>query len=89
MANASDLSCAELVELVTDYFEDGLTPGDRARVEEHLDLCGACRAHVEQLRKTIELSGRLRVEDVPAEAATALLAAFRDWTSARRNASPS
>jgi hypothetical protein len=31
------------------------------------------------MRVTIEATGRLREEDVPAEVAEGLLAAFRDW----------
>jgi hypothetical protein len=31
------------------------------------------------MRRTIELTGTLRVDDVPPEAEEALLRAFRDW----------
>jgi anti-sigma factor RsiW len=76
------MSCQELVELVTDYLEGALDPPEHARVEEHLAACEGCRLHLEQLRRTIELTGRLRTADVPPEAATALLAAFRNWKAA-------
>jgi anti-sigma factor RsiW len=52
---AGDLSCQELVELVTDYFDDALAPADRARFEAHLDDCAGCRAHLEQMRVTLRL----------------------------------
>jgi len=35
--------------------------------------------YVEQMRRTIELTGTLRLEDVSREAEEALLGAFRDW----------
>jgi hypothetical protein len=35
--------------------------------------------YVEQMRRTIELTGSLRVDDVSPEAQERLLRAFRDW----------
>ena len=78
---ADQLSCQELVELVTAYFEGALTPDERRRFDEHLDMCSGCRAYVAQMRTTIELVGTLRVEHVSPEAEDALLAAFRSWKS--------
>jgi hypothetical protein len=44
---ASELSCRELVELVTEYVE-GTLPGDELeRFEQHLVYCGPCATHVE------------------------------------------
>jgi predicted anti-sigma-YlaC factor YlaD len=71
------MSCEELVELVTAYLEGDLRPDARARVDEHLDDCEGCRIFLDQMRETIELIGRLRVDDVPREGADALLAALR------------
>ncbi len=75
------LSCQELVELVTDYLEDALPPVERARFEAHIEPCDGCRAYLEQIRTTIELTGRLTPEQLEPAAATALLGAFRDWHS--------
>ena len=74
-----DLSCKELVELVTDYFDGALTPRDRARFEAHLDACTGCARYVEQMRATIAAAGRLEPEAVPPDAEAALREAFRDW----------
>jgi hypothetical protein len=79
MNTSSALTCRELVELVTDYFEDALTPAERARFEDHVSGCGGCAAYLEQMRQTIALVGRLTEEDVPPEAEGELLLAFRDW----------
>lgn len=78
-STAQELSCQELVELVTDYLEGALPEGDRARFEEHLGRCGGCSAYVDQMRETIRLTGRLAAEDVTPEAERALLEAFRGW----------
>jgi anti-sigma factor RsiW len=74
-----DLTCQELVELVTAYLEGALPEAEHARFEEHLADCEGCAAYVEQMRRTIELLGELRTDDVEPEAEHALLATFRDW----------
>ena len=38
----SEMPCRELVELITDYLEDRLSPVDRRRFETHLATCEAC-----------------------------------------------
>jgi anti-sigma factor RsiW len=73
------LSCQELVELVTNYLEDMLPPYERASFEHHIDGCTGCREYVRQMRQTIELTGRLTPADLTAEAEQKLLAVFRDW----------
>ncbi|MGH2922340.1 MAG: anti-sigma factor family protein [Gaiellaceae bacterium] len=78
---AEKLSCQELVELVTDYLEGALSPEERARFEEHVDPCSGCGNYLEQMRRTIELSGRLTPEHLPPGAEDVLLGAFRDWKS--------
>jgi anti-sigma factor RsiW len=79
MAQAEDLTCAELVELVTDYLEDALPAEERERFEEHLTICEGCVNYVDQMRMTIALTGRLRVDDLSPEVVAELVGAFRDW----------
>ena len=74
-----ELPCRDLVELVTDYLEDRLSPVDRARFDAHLADCDACRAFLDQFRQTIKVLGRLPEESLSAEARATLLAAFRSW----------
>ena len=75
-----EMPCRELVELVTEYLEDRLAPADRERFEAHLAACDACRAYLEQFRRTISALGRLPVETLSPEAQRTLLDAFRGWT---------
>ena len=75
------LTCRELVELVTDYFEGRLAPADLRRFEDHLAACEPCTRYVEQLRITVTLVGRLAEEDLQPAARDAFLRAFRDWRS--------
>ena len=75
-----EMPCRELVELVTEYLEDRLSPIDRARFEAHLAECEACRTYLEQFRQTIRVLGRLPEESLSPEAREALLTAFRGWS---------
>jgi anti-sigma factor RsiW len=79
MAPAEDLTCAELVELVTNYLEDALTIEERARFEQHLTICEGCVNYLDQMRMTVALTGRLRVDDLSPEVTTGVIAAFRGW----------
>jgi anti-sigma factor RsiW len=72
---ADNLTCQELVELVSDYLEGSLAAHEHRRFEVHLVGCERCLIYVDQLRRTIELMGRIGTDDVP----PGLLVAFRDW----------
>ena len=74
-----DLSCRELVELVTEYLEGRLPLEERTRFELHLGYCHYCRTYLRQMRQVLETAGELTEESVTPEARTSLLAAFRDW----------
>jgi anti-sigma factor RsiW len=80
MIDTEALSCQELVELVTDYLEGALSPGDLQRFERHTAACADCTRYLEQLRRTIELTGTLTLDDISPEAESALLDAFRSWS---------
>jgi len=73
------IPCRELVELVTDYLEDTLSPEQHARFEEHLSECGGCRNYIVQMKETIHLTGTLSEEDITPEAEEELLRVFRNW----------
>ena len=75
-----EMPCQELVELITAYLEDRLSPVDRARFEAHLANCEACATYMEQFRQTTRALGRLPEESLSPEARNALFAAFRDWS---------
>ena len=73
------LSCRELVELVTDYLEGALSEDERLRFEDHIARCGACGIYLEQIRETIVLVGHLPEDGLSPEAERELLEAFRGW----------
>ncbi len=78
-----ELTCQELVELVTDYLEGVLPPVELARFEAHLDDCDDCPMYVDQFRATIRLTGRLNEADLSPDARATLLGEFRAWHRSR------
>lgn len=75
-----ELSCQEIVDLVTEYVEDGMPPEERNRFEHHLSYCPGCVTYVEQIRETIRVTGEIpREEALPAELRAGLVAQFKDW----------
>jgi anti-sigma factor RsiW len=79
MIDTEALSCQELVELVTDYLEGALGPAELRAFEGHLAVCAACTEYLEQLRRIIEVTGSLTVDDLSPAAEAELLQAFRTW----------
>lgn len=73
------LTCQELVELVTDYFENALPASEHLRVMQHLQECHGCEEYVQQMRLTIQTLGALHQDDLSADAQAKLLDVFRDW----------
>ena len=73
-----DVTCQEVVELITDYLEGALSPERAELFEQHLDLCVGCEWYLEQMRATVAAVGSIDDADVPDELRDGLLAAFRD-----------
>jgi predicted anti-sigma-YlaC factor YlaD len=77
--SVDELTCKELVEVVTDYLEGRLSPAERVRFEEHVAFCSWCRTYLDQMRETVRLTGTLAEDDLSPEARGGLLRVFRDW----------
>jgi anti-sigma factor RsiW len=79
MTTPEDITCRELVELVTAYLDDALEPEDRARFQRHLEIFDACRTYVDQMREVVRLSGRVEPEELDPALRQGLLETFRGW----------
>jgi predicted anti-sigma-YlaC factor YlaD len=75
----ADLTCQELVELVTDYLEGALDEETADRFEQHLAVCPGCETYLDQMKETASLLGEIPVETLSEEAQTTLLDTFRDF----------
>ncbi len=80
------ITCADSVELVTDYLESALSASDLADFEAHLSLCEGCQVFVDQIRQTVTMTSHSRDTTVELEPANMdeLLAAL-DEQAARRS----
>ena len=77
------VTCQQFVELLTDYLEGVVDAQLRSDIERHIVICRGCSNYAGQMRSTIDLLGRIAVED-PADAPTdELLALFRSWQAGR------
>jgi anti-sigma factor RsiW len=79
LTHPGEITCQELVELVTRYLEDDLPPEERHVFEEHLAFCEGCVNYVDQMRHTLEVVGALREEEIAPEALDQLMRTFGDW----------
>jgi anti-sigma factor RsiW len=76
-----DLTCQQLVELVTDYLEGALSPAATTRFEEHLASCDGCRSYLEQMQVTLRVMGSIPADSLEGAARERLLTAFRGWSA--------
>ena len=74
-----ELVCQQAVEVVTDYIEGSMSRADRRRFEAHLSSCPNCTAYLDQMRSTIQLTGRLRSEELPSEVREELVGLYTQW----------
>ncbi|WP_152361230.1 anti-sigma factor family protein [Microlunatus speluncae] len=74
-----ELTCRELVAIVTDYLDGALTAEDTRRFDGHLTGCDGCTTYLDQFRQTIGLAGRLEPTDLEPRVQDELLSAFRSW----------
>jgi predicted anti-sigma-YlaC factor YlaD len=73
-----EITCKQLVELVTPYLEDSLDEPTLGLVEEHLVMCDWCVDYIEQMRATIGALAALPREPVPERLRVAVAAALEE-----------
>ena len=77
--NRRGLPCQEMVELVTEYLEGGLSRSQHRRFEAHLEGCENCTEYLRQMRATIRLTGSLRSEDMTPVMQDELTELYHRW----------
>jgi anti-sigma factor RsiW len=82
-AAPDEMTCRELMEVITDYIEGTLPERDRRRLEQHLGDCPYCVNYLAQMRETIQALSELPEESIPPQAREELLETFRAWRAAR------
>jgi anti-sigma factor RsiW len=76
---SAELTCREMVELVTAYLDDAIEPAQRAALERHLAGCPHCTEYFAQIRLVRAAAGRVEPEDIAPQARQELLALFSRW----------
>lgn len=71
-----DITCAYLTDLVTDYMESALDPGQQLRFETHLVFCSDCQVFLGQIRNTVELLSEMPSEPIDGAERRSLLAIY-------------
>ena len=79
---SNDIVCREVVELLNAYLEGALPADVTAAVEAHLAGCDGCTTVLEELRRTIALTGMLTEEQLTRDQRETILVAFRGWAAA-------
>jgi len=79
----SRLTCRELIEFLDDYVEQRLASAERARFDDHLGRCAACRQYLTGYQGTLRAVALASAPDagappeVPDELVAAILASRR------------
>jgi hypothetical protein len=79
VSDLDDITCREVVDLVTEYLEGAMPAQERTRFEQHLVYCVGCENYLSQMRQTVRVTGSLPEDPVPDEAMEELLRVFRDF----------
>ena len=73
------LVCRQAVALVTDYLDGRLGARDAARFEAHIAGCPHCSEYLAQMRRTLDLLGRVEPEELDPRVQDDLVALYRRW----------
>ena len=72
------ITCREVVETVTEYFDGGLGNEEAELFEQHLNFCEGCGSYLDQMRSTVAAMGRIEETKLPPATYQRLRVAFRD-----------
>jgi putative zinc finger protein len=75
------LTCQDVAELATDYFEGSLPAATSAAFAAHVAGCPGCQAFLRQLRITVDVVHT--AAEPPTVDTSALRSMFRAWSGAR------
>jgi predicted anti-sigma-YlaC factor YlaD len=80
MSYVRELSCQEIVELVTEYLEGAMDAELHASFDAHLAGCDGCTHYIDQIEATIRIAGTIEAEALSPEFRAGLLEAFRNFS---------
>ena len=77
MADASDMECRRIAELLGEYLDGSLPKATRELLEWHIESCAPCVAFVNTYRGTVDAAKKLRETTIPPELKQRLLNVLR------------
>ena len=78
------MNCEETTNLLSQYIDDVMSLPARVAVDEHLDVCPVCRAHVAELRSLSRSLAGLKPSTPPVDLASSIKDALMIEAAARR-----
>lgn len=67
-------TCKQITDLVLDYLAGKLSPTVHQRFKKHLRICPDCVSFLNTYKKTVQATGSLPVEQIPAKVRDNILA---------------
>ena len=61
------MTCRDAIEMIANFLDQSLAPGEVEHLERHLRNCRACRAYLNTYRKTRRLVGNAGRVEMPDE----------------------
>jgi hypothetical protein len=71
-------TCQQITDLVLDYLAGKLRPAVRQKFVKHLCICPDCVSFMKTYKRTVQATGSLPVEQIPARVRDNLLAFLRN-----------
>ena len=79
------MTCKEIADRVTDYYDSALSSSEAREIETHLESCERCRMHFERMRQLISAMGKLpETSNLAAKTRAQIMEEFREYHSQRR-----
>ena len=71
-------TCRQISDLVFDYLNEKLTPAAKRDFEQHLSICPDCVSFISTYRKTVAVTGSVKVEQLPPKVRENILGFLRE-----------
>jgi len=78
------LTCKEFLQELSDYLDENVDAGVKAKLEEHIALCPNCWVVCDTTKRTIKIYKGMEPYGIPADIESRLMAALEKKTAARK-----
>ena len=78
-----EIECAEVWRQISDYLDDEVDPGLRARMSSHFNNCAHCSAVLDGTRNVVKLVGDGRAFEIPSGASQRFYKKLNDHLAAQ------